>query len=96
MNRKTSGRLLLRLAAKEFQADCPDYEKAFAFNQAAAKLGEPCARYNMGYLYENGLGREKDLKKAMYWYEMAGLDGMKGAELKLEELKSRMEGERTE
>lgn len=96
MDGRASGRLLLRLAAREFQAEHPDYKKAFEFNLAAAKLGEPCACFNMGYLYENGLGIETDLEAAIYWYEMASQDGMKNAWVKSKALRKRLKGETAE
>src|SRR5436309_302090 len=39
-------------------------------------------KYAMNYLatyYENGVGTEKDLKKAFYWYQKAAENGNEGA-----------------
>ena len=37
----------------------------------AAQAGDPVAMNGMGWLYENGLGVEKDGAKAMSWYQKA-------------------------
>ena len=33
-----------------------------------AQLGEPLAMYNLGGLYNDGVGIEKDREQAQYWY----------------------------
>lgn len=41
-------------------------------------------QYNIGTLYEYGLGREKDEKKALWWYESAKANGYQEASKKIE------------
>ncbi len=54
------------------------YENAKAWFEKAAKLGNPDAFYNVGLLYENGLGVQKNIAEAVKWYEQAGgLDHVK-------------------
>ena len=40
--------------------------------EKAAETGYANARNHLGNLYEKGKGIEKDLEKALYWYEKAG------------------------
>jgi TPR repeat protein len=38
---------------------------------AAAKRGNPCAEYNLGVLYNTGLGVAVDAKEAQKWFRRA-------------------------
>lgn len=40
-----------------------------------AEAGNPEAQYHLGMLYNNGIGTEKDLAKAFYWFEKAATAG---------------------
>jgi TPR repeat protein len=48
--------------------------------KAMAEKGHPKAQHVLGMLYQNGLGVEKDIKKAIYWLEKAAEQGLKEAE----------------
>ncbi|RIA94119.1 hypothetical protein C1645_818504 [Glomus cerebriforme] len=37
----------------------------------AAENGNKIAQYNLGDFYRNGIGIEKDIKKAIHWYQKA-------------------------
>lgn len=50
-----------------------DYPRAAVWFHAAAKQGMANARYNLGVLYQQGLGVEKDMTKALGWYRAAAL-----------------------
>ena len=52
-----------------------DYNKALELYHRAAKLGHSIAYCNIGYLYNNGLGVEIDMKKANHFYELAAIGG---------------------
>ena len=52
-----------------------DNEGAFEYWTKAADLGDIEADNNLGYMYENGQGVEKDEEKAVYHYEMAAIGG---------------------
>ena len=52
-----------------------DYQKAFEYLTFAADNGEPYAINNLGYMYEEGRGIKKDLKKAFKLYKRASLMG---------------------
>ena len=41
------------------------------------------AQNNLGVLYENSKGREKDLKKAIYWYNVVAENGNEIAQYNL-------------
>jgi len=40
--------------------------------RALAERGEPLAQFHLGIAYEKGLGTEKNLEEALYWYKQAG------------------------
>ena len=42
---------------------------------SSAKNGDPEAQYNLGLLYEEGRGVEKDFGKALIWYHQAAKQG---------------------
>ena len=73
-----------------------NYEKAYRFFVQAKSLfiqeendwmtGQ--TQYNIGTLYEHGLGREQDEKKALWWYECAKANGYQEAIKKIEILNS--------
>ena len=48
-----------------------DYSTAFKEWSISAKAGHPKAQYNLGVLFENGLGTELDLAQAAKWYIIA-------------------------
>lgn len=52
-----------------------DYDKAFYWCGKSIIERNPNAMTLMGELYFLGLGRDKDLKKAYYWYEKAAERG---------------------
>lgn len=43
--------------------------------EQAAELGHPEAQINMGLIYANGEGVDRDLDKALYWYSKAAAQG---------------------
>lgn len=52
-----------------------DYDKALAYFNLAAKLGNAGAQYNLGRMYYNGQGIEKDYVKAAEWYQKVAEKG---------------------
>ena len=60
--------------------DREDYQEAFRCWTTALKMddsyeGAGAAQTNIGYLYENGYGVEKDEQEAVEWYEKAAENG---------------------
>ena len=53
------------------------YETALEYYRVAADYGEATAMHNIGVFYERGLGVEKDLETAKYWYARARENGYK-------------------
>jgi uncharacterized protein len=51
--------------------DPPDWETARAGFIEAAAAGSPTARAYLGWMYEEGLGVERDINEAMRWYAQA-------------------------
>lgn len=66
-----------------------EYETALSLLEAAARLGEAGAQYYLAAMYEEGLGTEKDLKKAIYWCEKAAGQGGLEAQIKAGDLRMR-------
>tara|TARA_R110002167_G_scaffold31684_12_gene103896 strand:- start:208 stop:921 length:714 start_codon:yes stop_codon:yes gene_type:complete len=48
-----------------------DIERGVALTRRAAEIGFLDSMYQLGQFYENGLGVEKDLTQAYYWYFIA-------------------------
>ena len=48
-----------------------DYRVSFQEWKPLAEAGNAAAQYNLGILYENGLGVAKDAVKAYRWYQKA-------------------------
>lgn len=49
--------------------------------------GMPKAKHRLAYYYENGIGTEVDIEKAIFWYSLAFQDGYENAKKDLERLK---------
>ena len=53
-----------------------DYERAFTFYTKAAEQGDPISQYNLGVMYKDGKGVNKDRAKAIFWLEKASNEGL--------------------
>ena len=62
-------------------------QKAFELYQKAANLGNGNAQYNLALIYESGNGIEKNIDKAIYWYEKSAKQGHQNSQKQLEKLK---------
>lgn len=62
--------------------------KAMDWYRAAAEKGHPLAMYQLARAYDKGEGVEKDLNKALNWYDKAASVGVKEAAQRSRELKS--------
>ncbi|GBB83804.1 hypothetical protein RclHR1_10470009 [Rhizophagus clarus] len=62
-----------------------DKKKAVELYKKAANLEHEVAQYNLALLYE----KEKDLNKAIYWYEESAKRGYQNAQNKLRELREK-------
>jgi TPR repeat protein len=60
-----------------------DKERAFRLQQEAASAGHPAAMFNVGAHYMSGEGVDRDIIKAMEWFDKASLAGMVPATLNL-------------
>lgn len=56
-----------------------EYKKAFIYSEKAAELNNPEAEYNLGVFFENGIYVERDINKAIYWYQKAAQKGHQDA-----------------
>ena len=57
-----------------------EYETALEKWHPLAQQGHAKAQFNMGVLYENGLGVQKDHAQAADWYKKAAEQGLKEAQ----------------
>jgi phospholipase A1 len=48
-----------------------EYKKALPLLEDEAQKGSKASMYRLGYMYENGLGVQKDATKAAYWYKQS-------------------------
>lgn len=53
------------------EGQAPDFDRAFALFQKEAQTGSALAMYDLGRMFEDGLGREKDMEQARAWYAKA-------------------------
>ena len=51
-----------------------------------AKEGDFVAQYELGCCYQDGLGVQKDLDKAIYWYKESASQGNQEAQIALEDI----------
>ena len=63
--------------------DKGDYSKAFSEWNTEAWKGNMLAQYYLGNLYEDGLGTERNLELAAYWYRSAAREGLDLAQFRL-------------
>ena len=68
---------LFKLAEYFFEnaAKADDFKKGFDACFRAAELGLPEAQFNLGVMFEDGLGAEQNLKNAAIWYRRAAANG---------------------
>jgi TPR repeat protein len=52
-----------------------DYDRAFQYLTKAAELGNAAAHYELGIMYREGQGVQKDEKKEVHHYEKAAIGG---------------------
>ena len=75
-------------AFSDFQAgvdafDKGDYETALREFQPIAEQGNSSAQFNLGVMYDNGLGVPQDYKQAVKWYRLSAEQGNAGAQYNL-------------
>ena len=51
-----------------FALEMEDYERAVYYLSFEAVQGNPRAQYNLGLMYKNGIGVEKDFNEALGWF----------------------------
>lgn len=55
-------------------------DDAHKWYQCAAENGSARAQYDLAVIYHSGRGRDKDIGKALFWYEKAARQGVRRAE----------------
>ena len=71
------------LAEGERYLAAGDYDNAMEYLLAAADAGSAEAMFEIGQLYENGLGVTQDYAQAMEWYQKAADAGNESAKVKI-------------
>ena len=56
-----------------------DYATALRFIRPLAEQGDASAQYNLGVLYDNGLGVPQDKVRAYMWFTLSAAQGRGGA-----------------
>lgn len=70
-------------------AEKADYLTALRHWQPLAAEGHPAAQYNLGQMYEQGLGLPRNSAFAAHWYRKAADQGHEQAQRQLERLQGR-------
>jgi TPR repeat protein len=65
-----------------------DYAEALRWYLRAAELGDPDAQFNVGLIYENGLGVPQDPAEAMKWFALSAEQGDLDAQDHLDRLRA--------
>lgn len=74
--------LMLTFCAAAFAADTPDLDTL----DEQARQGDAWAQLNLGAAYDNGIGVERNVDKALYWYQKAAEQGLAKAQFNLAHL----------
>jgi len=53
-----------------------DYERALTFYTKSAHQGDPISQYNLGVMYKDGKGVNKDIGEAIFWLKKASNQGL--------------------
>jgi uncharacterized protein len=56
-----------------------DYPEAVSFYRKAAEQNHGRSQFNLGFMYERGLGLDKNYAKAIHWYRKAAAQGIAAA-----------------
>jgi len=80
----TAARLNFQLGRAYFKAK--KYESAVDQYRKAAEQGYVTAQFNLGVLYEYGLGVRQDYGQALVWYRKAAEQGDQEAKIQLNQL----------
>ena len=65
-----------------------DYKESAKLLQMAANNGFATAQMRLAFYYQSGIGVDKDISKALYWYQKAAEQDYPEAKQKLELLRS--------
>jgi hypothetical protein len=88
--------LIVLLVGMQAPAQSDDLDEAyvnlFKLQLSLAKGGEANAQFGLGQMYEDGLGTDKDMTKALEWYGKAAKQGDIRAVKKLEDLSNPGQG----
>ena len=63
-----------------------DYKTAYKLFLPLAEQGDAFAQYNLGLMYDQGLGVPQDYKEAVKWYRLAAEQGYADAQTNLDAL----------
>lgn len=69
MTKQRDAQQMFDTALEKYEQE--DFAGAFDLFLDAANLGDDGAQNYVGYMYDQGVGRDKDKQKALYWYKRA-------------------------
>jgi hypothetical protein len=78
--------LVLVILFAPFSAAYPQQAEDIAILKQRAASGDAWAQLNLGAAYDNGLGIERDVERALYWYQLAAEQGLAEAQFNLAHL----------
>jgi len=82
------------LADKLMSGGASGYRAAIPFLRKAASVSECWAEYSLGYMYDEGIGRRRNVGKAIYWYARAVQGGYPSAMCNLGVIYANLPGKR--
>lgn len=82
------------LADKLMNEGSAGYHAAVPFLWKAARASESWAEYHLGRIYDEGIGRRRNVGKAIYWYTRAALGGFPSAMCNLGVIYANLPGKR--
>ena len=69
-------------------------DSALSYYQASAELGNARAQHNLGVLYRDGLGVERNEAEALTWFQKSADQGYAKAQLNLGQLFEKLAGQK--
>ena len=83
MGNSPTSRVFLWLMYSRFNLETEEYKEALRWYRLAGEIGHKDAQFNLGLMYETGLGVSLDYKEAVKWYTLSAEQRVSKAQLYL-------------
>ena len=83
MGNSPTSRVFLWLMYSKFSVKTEEHKEALRWYRLAGELGHKDAQFNLGLMYETGLGVSLDYKEAVKWYTLSAEQRVSKAQLYL-------------